>query len=266
MTRTLRIRSSGDDVRFLQERLNLRPPTGLPLLTSDGKFGAKTRARVQEFQGNNALTVDGIVGPLTWGSLLGYTVVKTTGFFVLCRHLHDRQGTRVILRGINKMSVFDNDDPRGLVSFPEIKKTGANTVRIVWAITVDQKPDGPATPKENLNPLITNAKANHLIPMVELHDATGDWNRLNELVDYWTQPDVVRIIKKHQKYLLVNIGNEVGNESVSPDDFVTGYSSAVQGMRAAGIHSPLVIDAPDWGKDLGMLNNTAAMLLAADPE
>jgi mannan endo-1,4-beta-mannosidase len=33
-----------------------------------------------------------------------------------------------------------------------------------------------------------NAKANHLIPMIELHDATGDWSRLNELVTYWTQP------------------------------------------------------------------------------
>ena len=107
MPRTLRIRSSGDDVKFLQERLNSRPPTALPLLTPDGKFGAKTRARVREYQGNNALTVDGIVGPLTWGSLLGHAVAKTTGFFVLGRDLYDRRGARVILRGVNKMSVFE---------------------------------------------------------------------------------------------------------------------------------------------------------------
>ena len=43
MPRTLRIRSSGDDVKFLQEQLNLRPPTALPLLTPNGKFGAKMR-------------------------------------------------------------------------------------------------------------------------------------------------------------------------------------------------------------------------------
>lgn len=49
MPRTLRIRSSGDEVRFLRERLNSRPPAALPLLTPDGKFGAKTRDRVQEF-------------------------------------------------------------------------------------------------------------------------------------------------------------------------------------------------------------------------
>ena len=61
MPRTLRIRSTGDDVKFLQERLNSRPPTALPLLGVDGKFRAKTLARVKEFQGNNALAVDGVV-------------------------------------------------------------------------------------------------------------------------------------------------------------------------------------------------------------
>ena len=43
MPRTLRLRSSGDDVRFLQERLNARAPTAQPLLAADGKFGAKRR-------------------------------------------------------------------------------------------------------------------------------------------------------------------------------------------------------------------------------
>lgn len=266
MVRTLRIYSSGDDVKFLQERLNAQPPTAYPLLILDGKFGAKTLARVKEYQGNNALTVDGIVGPLTWSSLLGHRVVKTTGFFVLGRDLYDRLGTRVILRGVNKMSVFDNEDLDGHVSFPEIKQTGANTVRIVWAITDNLKPDGSATSAETLDSLIKNAKANHLIPMIELHDATGEWSRLNELVTYWTQPAVVSILQKHKAYLLINIGNEVGDGSVSQADFIAGYTDAVQRMREAGIHAPLVIDAPDWGKDLGMLNNTAATLLAADPE
>ncbi len=263
MPRTLRTRSTGDDVKFLQERLNSRPPTALPLLSPDGKFGAKTRARVQEYQGNHALTVDGVVGPLTWGSLLGHAVVKTTGFFVLGRDLYDRRGARVILRGVNKMSVYEQpDDSRGQISFGEIKQTGANTVRIVWRIATDQGVTSTAT----LNALITNAKANHLIPMIELHDATGEWGRLNDLVDYWTRPAVVSILRRHKAYLLVNIGNEVGNDTVSPADFVAGYTNAVQRLRAAGIHTPLVIDAPDWGKDLGMLNNTAAALLAADPE
>ena len=66
--------------------------------------------------------------------------------------------------------------------------------------------------------------------------------------------------------MLVNIGNEVGDESVGDGQFVSGYTNAVQRMRNAGIHTPLVIDAPDWGKNLDTLNNTAAQLLAADPD
>lgn len=266
MPRTLHTSSTGDDVKFLQERLNARPPALLPLLVVDGNFGPKTLARVQEYQGNNALSVDGIVGPLTWGVLLGHPTRETTGFFVLGRNVYDSGGTNVLLRGVNKMSVFDISDPLGLISFPEIKKTAANTVRIVWAITSDLQPGGPATSTATLDSLITNAKANHLIPMIELHDATGDWSRLNDLVDYWTQPAVVTIVQKHQPYLLLNIGNEVGDDTVSQADFVAGYSDAIERMRAAGIHTPLVIDASDWGKNLTMLNNTAAPLLAADPD
>jgi mannan endo-1,4-beta-mannosidase len=266
MPRILHINSIGDDVKFLQEQLNSHLPTALPLLVVDGNFGPKTLARVQEYQGNNALSVDGIVGPLTWGKLLGHTTRETTGFFVLGRNLYDSRGTNVLLRGVNKMSVFDNSDPLGLISFPEIKKTGANTVRIVWAITSDLQPGGPATSMATLDSLITNAKANHLIPMIELHDATGDWSRLNDLVNFWTQPAVVTVVQKHQTYLLINIGNEVGDDTVSQPDFIAGYSDAIQRMRTSGIHTLLVIDASDWGKNLTMLNNAAAPLLAADPD
>jgi mannan endo-1,4-beta-mannosidase len=100
---------------------------------------------------------------------------------------------------VNKRCVFAGDDPEGLTSFPEIKKTGANTVRIVWAITTDLQPNGPVTSTTALDALISNAKANHLVPMIELHDASGDWGRLDELVVYWTQPTIVRIIKRHAK-------------------------------------------------------------------
>jgi mannan endo-1,4-beta-mannosidase len=53
---------------------------------------------------------------------------------------------------------------------------------------------------------------------------------------------------------------------VSQEDFVEGYTDAIQRMRVAGIHTPLVIDASDFGKNLTMLNATAATLLAADPD
>lgn len=187
-------------------------------------------------------------------------------FTVSGRTIRDAAGNPVVLRGVNKMSVYDEEDPRGQTYFGEIKKTGANTVRIVWGMNQNTDPNRPKTDPNVLDALITNARSNGLVPMVELHDATGNWSRLNELVNYWIQPRVVEIIKKHSQYLLVNIGNEVGDDTVSDAQFTAGYTSAVQKMRAAGIRTPLVIDAQDFGKNLEILNRTAAGLLAADPD
>ena len=260
MPQTLGLGATGEDVILLQTRLNALPSARARLVV-DGTFGRKTLLRVKEYQTKTFVT--GLVDDGTWAKLLDDGQPQHETFYIEGRHLHAPNGAKVILRGVNKMSVFEQPaDAQGQISFPEIKQTAANSVRIVWAIATDQGPTAIAT----LDALITNAKANHLIPMVELHDATGDRTRLGELVNYWTQPAVVDILKKHEAYLLINIGNEVGDDTVSQADFVAGYNDAVQRLRAAGIRSPLVIDASDWGKDLGMLNNTAAVLLAADPE
>jgi len=91
-----------------------------------------------------------------------------------------------------------------------------------------------------------------MIPIIELHDATGEWQKLSMLVDYWTRPDVLEVLKKHQEYLIINIGNEVGAQ-VSESEFKTGYEAAVKRMREAGIHVPLMIDGSDWEKNIDIL-------------
>jgi putative peptidoglycan binding protein len=68
--KTLSLGANGPEVCVLQTRLNSKPPTTSPLLSPDGVFGPKTLARVREFQKNASLTVDGVVGQKTWGSLL----------------------------------------------------------------------------------------------------------------------------------------------------------------------------------------------------
>ena len=53
--------SSGDAVRGVQSQFRS--------LSRDGIFGPKTDERVRQFQDDNGLAVDGIVGPNTWRTL-----------------------------------------------------------------------------------------------------------------------------------------------------------------------------------------------------
>lgn len=175
------------------------------------------------------------------------------GFRVAGRYLYDKCGEKVILRGVNKMTVWT--DING-TSFSEIAKTGANCVRIVWTT-------GGAVDK--FDNAITTCRENNMIPMVELHDATGDWSLLSTCVDWWVRPEVVEIIQKHEEYLLVNVANECGNQ-VSAEDFEAGYKTAISRMREAGIRTPIVIDAAKYGQDINILQATGPALLEADPD
>lgn len=178
-----------------------------------------------------------------------------SGFKVEGRHLYDMNGDKFIPVGVNKMIIWTDKD--GVPSYSEIAKTGANTVRIVWGI------DG--TP-EDLHTAIYNCRANNMVPMIELHDATGKWQELDKLVDYWTRDDVVEVLLKHEKYLLLNIANECGDASISEADFLSGYSDAIKRIRTAGIKVPLIIDGTDWGKNIDILQSQGPKLIEVDPE
>jgi peptidoglycan hydrolase-like protein with peptidoglycan-binding domain len=63
---TLRRGDRSDDVAYLQGLLN---DAGYDVGSADGIFGARTEAAVRQFQADNGLTADGIVGKRTWGEL-----------------------------------------------------------------------------------------------------------------------------------------------------------------------------------------------------
>lgn len=75
---TLHFGSRGQAVEHLQAILNAVPPTALARLVHDGIFGTRTSARVIEFQRQNKLVADAIVGPATWAQLLSlFTQLKS---------------------------------------------------------------------------------------------------------------------------------------------------------------------------------------------
>jgi peptidoglycan hydrolase-like protein with peptidoglycan-binding domain len=62
--------ATGPAVRWAQYRIVLTRQS-LDYRQIDGIFGKVTRSAVEEFQSENGLAVDGVVGPLTWAALHG---------------------------------------------------------------------------------------------------------------------------------------------------------------------------------------------------
>src|SRR5262245_10725028 len=60
--------ASGPTVKWAQYLLTRRTMSDEQI---DGQFGPVTKAAVEQFQGYEHLTVDGVVGPVTWGALGG---------------------------------------------------------------------------------------------------------------------------------------------------------------------------------------------------
>lgn len=71
----LSVGSQGPAVRDLQTFLSQR---GYYDMAVDGIYGARTQAAVREFQQSQNLPVDGIVGPQTWGAMMGNDNIGTT--------------------------------------------------------------------------------------------------------------------------------------------------------------------------------------------
>jgi mannan endo-1,4-beta-mannosidase len=184
----------------------------------------------------------------------GGTGATSTHMYTQGSDLYTYCGEKVLLRGLNQMSIWT--DASG-TSYPAIASFGSNAIRIVFAET------GNST---GLDTLLTKAEANKMIPIPELHDATGNIGGVPGTVTWWTQASVVAVIKKHEKWMLLNIANESGDNNVSDSTFQSTYTSAITSLRNAGIAVPLVIDGSGWGQKVEQLLTVAPALLAADPQ
>jgi mannan endo-1,4-beta-mannosidase len=184
----------------------------------------------------------------------GSTAGTKTHMYTQGSDLYAYCGEKVLLRGLNQMSVWT--DPSGS-SFPAIASFGSNVIRIVYE---------EAGTASGLDTLLAKAEANKMIPLPELHDATGNFSGVAATVNWWAQASVVAVIKAHEKWTLLNIANEAGDNNVSDATFKSTYTSAITTLRNAGITVPIVIDGSGWGQNVEQLLAVGPALLAADPQ
>lgn len=186
-----------------------------------------------------------------------FSFAATPGLYVNGRYLYDKCGSRIVLRGFNAMILYW--DRPGTITYPEISKTGANCCRIFWG-------NANAGTAQELDQTVTNCWTSHLIPIPSIWDATGDWSKLTQCVDWWCSAAISAVVKKHEEHMIVNIANEAGDGAQSDADFRTAYTTAVTRLRAAGIHTPILIDASGWGRKESYIINSGRYLLDQDPD
>ena len=185
----------------------------------------------------------------------------SVGFHVSGRSLLDVNGNNFMLRGISHGYAWYLDQN---ASFPNIKATGANTIRVVLS---GGNNGGSATSLASVQTAINLCKSNKLVCVLEDHDTTGysgsGGGSLANAVSYWRS--LQSILTGQENWVIINIGNEPWSDT-NTSGWVSATKNAIVSMRNAGFRHALMVDGPGWGQDTDhtMLNN-ATSVEAADP-
>lgn len=171
--------------------------------------------------------------------------------------IYTAAGEKFVMRGFNEMFVW-SDDRTGEKYLPEMAKSGANSVRLVW----DQKADDMA----GLRTLIERSIEHKMVAIPECHSATGKWNgALQKCIQFWNHPELIQTIEDNRQWSIVNIANEAGDHGITDEQFLDTYKAAITSLREWGYTVPIMIDAAGWGQDVDQLVRVAPALQAHDP-
>lgn len=221
------------------------------------------------------------------------SIVYAQQLQVVGNQLQDSLGNQVILRGINYPIIDDynvqlTDYPTVEARIDQLALSGANCVRFQWYTDgthykdqLDPATDpgyGPGT----LDGYVANGHLSHmlqytyskgLIPVLEIHNFTGENDHTvfqNVVMNFWTSPTVLQMIDENKDYLIINLANEYGlvnfsgNPATSLTAFKNNYINSISTMRNAGVHIPIMIDAPDYGQSSTPLTTIASEIVTND--
>lgn len=170
--------------------------------------------------------------------------------------LLDANGNEFVMKGVNVPFAWFAKE--SFESLNEIARQNVNCVRIVWTSKL---------PAEDLDSILQKCIDLKMVPMVELHDATGDTTetKLYKMAEYFVSTEMKSIIKKYDKYLLLNIANEWGSHEVTAEYWKKAYEKCISLFRNEGIESLIVIDAPGWGQNSDPILLYGQQLIDYDP-
>jgi mannan endo-1,4-beta-mannosidase len=161
--------------------------------------------------------------------------------------IYDNHCKEFVMRGVNDPYVWYAADAQK--RYADIASIGANVVRVVLA-------DGGQWTKVSgsaVKNIISWTKANKLVAVLEVHDATGYGDEAkaenpSKTLDYWLSSEIKSALEGTEAYVIINIANEAfGNKSSG--EWEKFYTGAVPKLRQGGIKHLLMVDAPNWGQD-----------------
>ena len=202
----------------------------------------------------------------------GTTPTRTTTATITVKgsHIITSCGDTIVLKGVNYAAYswgWNNNENL----FPEIAKSGANAVRIVWYKTNS----GPAySNMALLDSALARCIKNKMIPILELHDETCNNNSTSMIAtaNWYTQTAVKNILIKYQKWVIINPLNEAGyvlwngNNATALNTFKTTYKTIITNLRNAGLNMPLLLDASDCGQHLNVWKTISTEMQTYDPK
>lgn len=165
-------------------------------------------------------------------------LVVFKGFRVAGNVLNDANGNPFVARGVNNPHAWYDSQAFNVLGNLAARKT--NVIRVVWTMS------GSAA---RLDQILAAIEAQKMVSIVELHDGTGNNSAslLQDMANYWARSDVAAVLRKHERFVMINIANEWGDSGKTPLQWRDDYKQPITTIRNAGLTTTLVIDNPNYG-------------------
>ena len=200
-----------------------------------------------------------------------------TGFFTVGHKIYDANGDEFIPRGVNVDHWGGNDgDAAHRAAIPAIKRSGANSVRIVFGPDLGDGWNNLNQTSEQREEVVRCYVDNHLVPIITFMIKDSENHKNHNAKETLDNAVNLRItdrawLKKYEKYVIINILNEWQTwwnpeATDETDAWYQGYLDAIQKLRENGINNLLLIDSAQWAGTPRAILKQGKKLIEADPQ